>query len=373
MPSIPRLLAPLVKVEDPEAGGSRSVTLETDYNSKVVGYRTEPVQKQEGGAEDPAHDRRARSPRRAGTSPLGEEYNKEIAVGSSTKLAVREGGAPSPGRASRRSRSRSPRPSRPPWPRSTSTSSSPADKPRFAADRNELSITGEMAPRRELHAEDRQGDARHGRGGASGGRSSRRSICRTSTPRSASRARGCSCGAGGKHAVAIEAVNVPKVRMTIDRVYLNNLFFLFQYGGFFEEEYGYFGELQHALGDRLKEETLNVGGAKNKRRVYAARPRQVGSIPRSPASTGCRWVSRTPRRRAQRWLLLTDLGAVAKRGPAGDPGLGVVAQGSRGGGGRQGDAALGPEPDDGLGANGRLGRVAGVSTPRRWARARRTW
>ena len=38
------------------------------------------------------------------------------------------------------------------------------------------------------------------------------------------------------HAWRSRRVNVARVRMTIDRVYLNNLFFLFQYGGFFDGE-----------------------------------------------------------------------------------------------------------------------------------------
>ncbi len=48
--------------------------------------------------------------------------------------------------------------------------------------------------------------------------------------------------------------------MTIDRVYLNNLFFLFQYGGFFDEDYAWRGRADPAPpGDRLGEETLTVG------------------------------------------------------------------------------------------------------------------
>ena len=96
--------------------------------------------------------------------------------------------------------------------------------------------------------------------------------------------------------------------MTIDRVYLNNLFFLFQYGGFFDDEYGYFGELHHALGDRLKEETLDVGGGATSGRCTpltldrCVDPRAARPLPRVGGA------SRTTTRRAQRWLLLTDLG-----------------------------------------------------------------
>ncbi len=118
----------------------------------------------------------------------------------------------------------------------------------------------------------------------------------------------------GQHAVALEAVNSPKVRMTVDRVYLNNLFFLFQYGGFYEDEYGYAGELNHALGDRLKETTLNVGGRKNKKRVY---PLDLDKYinTKEPGLYRVSVGKPDDEQANQRWLLLTDLGAVAKRSP----------------------------------------------------------
>src|SRR4029077_15288270 len=119
--------------------------------------------------------------------------------------------------------------------------------------------------------------------------------------------------AAGKHTVALESVNVPKVRMTIDRVFLNNLFFLFQYGGFFEGDTGYFDELPHALGDRLKEETLDIGGARNQRRVTPITLDKYVDT-KEPGLYRVSVGQPDDYEANQRWLLLTDLGAVAKRG-----------------------------------------------------------
>src|SRR4029077_18318397 len=119
--------------------------------------------------------------------------------------------------------------------------------------------------------------------------------------------------AAGKHTVALESVNVPKARMTIDRVFLNNLFFLFQYGGFFEGDTGYFDELPHALGDRLKEETLDIGGARNQRRVTPITLDKYVDT-KEPGLYRVSVGQPDDYEANQRWLLLTDLGAVAKRG-----------------------------------------------------------
>jgi hypothetical protein len=74
-PVNPDTLAPLVKVEDPEAAKPVGAKLETDYRNQVIGYRTEPVQKKKDerkikltipGSLTPAN----------GNAPLGEEYVK---------------------------------------------------------------------------------------------------------------------------------------------------------------------------------------------------------------------------------------------------------------------------------------------------------
>jgi uncharacterized protein YfaS (alpha-2-macroglobulin family) len=113
--------------------------------------------------------------------------------------------------------------------------------------------------------------------------------------------------------VAVQNVNAPKARLTIDRIYRNNLFFLFQYGGFFEET-GYFDEVQHSLGDRLKDVTLNLGGRANETKVTPLRLDNYIN-PKEPGLYRVSLGKPDDYEASQRWLLLTDLGLVAKRGP----------------------------------------------------------
>jgi uncharacterized protein YfaS (alpha-2-macroglobulin family) len=306
----PETLAPLVKLVDPQAPQPVAVTLETSWRNPVIGYRTAPVQKQK-------EERKVRlviagtlTPVQ-GNAPLGEDWVKEIEVGSSTKLAVR-GVETEPG----------PRESTIKVTFSSPISAAvaekyvslaPAVKVRFAADRNELSITGEMQPGASYTLTIGKGMPATDEAVLQEEYSAEVDLPDLD-PTVGFQSQGMFLWARGRHAVALEAVNVPKVRMTIDRVYLNNLFFLFQYGGFYEDESGYFGELNHALGDRLKEETLDVGGAKNRKRIY---PLDLDDWVNTKEPGLYRVSVGKPDdyEAQQRWLLLTDLGAVAKLGP----------------------------------------------------------
>jgi uncharacterized protein YfaS (alpha-2-macroglobulin family) len=309
-PVNPEVLAPLVKLQDPEAQKPLAVKLETDYRNQVIAYQTEPVQKTKEERKIQLVIPASLTPA-AGNAPLGEDYVKEIAVGSSTKLSVRNvEGQPGPRESTIKVTFSSPI--------SAAVAEKyvkidPAVKVRLAAERNELAITGEMEPGETYKLAI-----------AKGMPATDEAVLQEDfeqdvelpdlEPSVGFQSQGMFLWNQGKHAVALEAVNVPQVKVTVDRVYLNNLFFLFQYGGFMDEETGYFGELNHALGDRLKEATLNVGGHKNKKRVY---PVQLDKLVNTKEPGLYRVSVGKPddAQATQRWLLLTDLGAVAKRGP----------------------------------------------------------
>ena len=292
-PVNPETLAPLVKIEDPEAAKPIEVKLETDYQNQVIGYRTEPVQKKRDerkirliipGALTPAN----------GNAPLGEEYVKEIEVGSSTKLSVRNVEAmPGPRESTIKVTFSSPI--------SAAVAEKyvkidPAVRVRFAAERNELSITGEMEPGatytlaigkgmpatdEAVLQEDFQQDVE----------------LPDLEPTVGFQSQGMFLWTQGQHAVALEAVNVPKVRMTIDRVYLNNLFFLFQYGGFFEERDGLFRRAQPRPGRPAEGDDARRRRPQEQAAGLSARPRQVRRHQGARASTASRWASRTTTRR----------------------------------------------------------------------------
>ncbi|HEV8578081.1 MAG TPA: alpha-2-macroglobulin [Thermoanaerobaculia bacterium] len=313
-PVNPETLGPLVKLTDPQAAEPTPVVLETDWNNRVIGYRTEPVQKQRDERKVQLVIAGTLTPV-SGNAALGEDYVKEIEVGSSTKLTVR-GVETQPG----------PRESTLKVTFSSPISAAVAEKYvkvdpasgpavplRFAADRNELSVTGEMLPGESYTLTVGKGMPATDEAVLQEDYSQQVDLPDLE-PTVGFQSQGMFLWSQGKHAVALEAVNVPKVKMTIDRVYLNNLFFLFTYGGFYEDETGWFGELNHALGDRLKEETLDVGGQKNKRRVY---PLDLDKFvdTKEPGLYRVSVGQPDDYEATQRWLLLTDLGAVMKRGP----------------------------------------------------------
>ncbi len=306
----PETLAPLVKLVDPEAPKPIEVKLETDYRSKVIGYSTEPVQKTKDERKIQLTIAASLTPAQ-GNAPLGEEYAKEIAVGSSTKLSVRNVEAVPGAHESTIKVTFS-------SPISAAVAEKyvkldPAVQVRLAAERNELSITGEMEPGSTY-------SLAIGKGMPATDEAVLQEDFKQDVelpdlePTVGFQSQGMFLWNQGRHAVALEAVNTPEAKMTIDRVYLNNLFFLFQYGGFFEDEYGYAGELNHALGDRLKETTLKIGGHKNKKRIYPVDLDKYINT-KEPGLYRVSVSKPDDNEANQRWLLLTDLGAVAKRGP----------------------------------------------------------
>jgi uncharacterized protein YfaS (alpha-2-macroglobulin family) len=306
----PETLAPLVKLVDPESPKPIGVKLETDYRSKVIGYSTEPVQKKKDERKIQLTIAATLTPAQ-GNAPLGEEYAKEIAVGSSTKLSVRNVEAVPGAHESTIKVTFS-------SPISAAVAEKyvkldPAVQVRLAAERNELSITGEMEPGSTY-------SLAIGKGMPATDEAVLQEDYKDDVelpdlePTVGFQSQGMFLWNQGRHAVALEAVNTPEAKMTIDRVYLNNLFFLFQYGGFFEDEYGYAGELNHALGDRLKETTLKIGGHKNKKRIYPVDLDKYINT-KEPGLYRVSVSKPDDNEANQRWLLLTDLGAVAKKGP----------------------------------------------------------
>jgi uncharacterized protein YfaS (alpha-2-macroglobulin family) len=309
-PVNPETLAPMIRLDDPKASKPVGVTLETTWESPVIGFRTEAVQKEKdertvrlvlAGDLTPAN----------GNAPLGKEFVQEILLGSSTRLAVR-GVQALPGlqESSIQVTFSSPVSAALAEPY---LKLAPQARVRLSAERNVLSITGNLQPGSTYKLtlgkgmpaaddavlpEDYSADVQ----------------LPDLEPSVGYQSQGMFLAASGNHTVNLESVNLPRVRMAIDRVYLNNLFFLFQYGGFFDEEYGYFGEVQQALGSRLKEVNLDLGGKRNQRKVTPLTldrwidTKQPG-LYRVSVGKPDDWQA------AQRWLLLTDLGVVVKRGP----------------------------------------------------------
>ena len=126
--------------------------------------------------------------------------------------------------------------------------------------------------------------------------------------------RGMFLSRGGLRNLALETVNVGRLNLAVDRVYRNNLFLLLQGHGDFDQEEVYpGGGIWRPLGDRLYEETVAIGGQRNRTvttvlslddYVDADQP----GLYRVLAGRPDHWQA------PQRWVLVTDLGAVAKQG-----------------------------------------------------------
>ncbi|HYU35732.1 MAG TPA: alpha-2-macroglobulin [Thermoanaerobaculia bacterium] len=309
-PVNPEVLAPKVRLDDPRAPKPVAVTLETSWENATIGFRTEAVQKEKDERTVRLVIAADMTPAN-GNAPLGKDFVQEIPLGSSTRLAVR-GVEAQPGlqESSLQVTFSSPVSAALAEPY---LKLAPEARVRLSADRNVLTITGNLQPGSTYKLTIGQGMPAADDAVLPAEYTADVELPDLE-PSVGYQSEGMFLSAAGNHTVNLESVNLPRVHMAIDRVYRNNLFFLFQYGGFFDEEYGYFDEVSHALGDRLKEANLDLGGRRNQRKV-------------TPLTLD-RWVDTSQPglyrvsvgkpddyQAAQRWLLLTDLGLVVKKAP----------------------------------------------------------
>jgi alpha-2-macroglobulin len=308
----PEVLATKVKLLDPALGDDKpiEVALETEWREKAIGFRTGAVAKGDEERKVRLVVSRDLVPV-GGNVSLGEDFVEEIPVGSRHNLAVWSVQGQPGDREST----------------IVLTFSSPiaaavaekylAIEPKVAyrpaAERNVLSLAGAFKPGSTYKLKI-----------AAGMPAADDAVLREEystevrlpnlEPSVAFQSEGMFLSAAGAHTVAVETVNVDQVDMTIDRVFLNNLFFLFQYGGFFDEDTAYPGsEVHHALGSRVAEEKLAIRSRSNQRVLT---PLTLDRhVPRGKPGLYRVVLSRPGEYEGvQRWLLMTDLGAVAKRG-----------------------------------------------------------
>ena len=120
--------------------------------------------------------------------------------------------------------------------------------------------------------------------------------------------------ASGSRNVVIEAVNTRTAEMVVDRVHLNNIFSLVQHFGYQYRQTSYRGGyLPHGLGDRLLSEKLSLAVTPNQTLETTL---DLSSIIDSKTPGLYRVAVRRPGHYQgdQRWILITDVGIVAKQG-----------------------------------------------------------
>ena len=308
----PETLAPLIALGDPEAdGGAVEVSLENTYWTRPeIGFRTGPVQKTREEREVELTIQ-AGLTSSEGNVPLGQVFVEKLPIGSRDNLSVREVSSVPGERESRIEVVFS-------SPITTAAvrpyvAVEPAVNFRLSASRNRLALTGPFKPGASYRL-------KLGAGLPAADQAVLRQPSETAIRLPDLQAsvdfqsQGLFLSAEGPRAVAIETVNVQKVQLAIDRVYRNNLCALIEYGGRLNTDSTYSGaQVARALGDRLTTKTLSVQGQRN-RSVTTVVPLAEMLQGREPGLYRV-LLSRPGNWRAQqRWILITDLGAVAKQG-----------------------------------------------------------
>ena len=310
-PVKPEELATRLRLVDPRDPHAESplLELETGWSSQVLGFRSTPISKQKDEREYVLRIAADLTPD-GGNVPLASDYLHPIVIGSSELLAVR-GFDVQPGIDESTVRIRLSSPVVAAVAR-TYLTIEPATELRLSAQGNDLVLTGRLLPGSVYALElgaglpaDDEAVLRE------------RWMARVSVPDLEPsidfQSAGMFLPRSGSHAVALEAVNVPRARLTFERIYLNNLFHLFQAHGFPAGGHTYEGwRVSSALGDRLIDRTIEIGGGRNEKRVVPIDvDRLLGTAERGLYRLA---VNRPGEWQAsQRLLLLTDLGVVAKR------------------------------------------------------------
>jgi uncharacterized protein YfaS (alpha-2-macroglobulin family) len=306
----PELLAGLIRLEDPRAETAPEIQLEVGWRNRSIPFRSTPVAKGKKPRTLSLVVDAALTPAE-GNVPLGEPFVHPVPLGSSEVLEVRELSA-TPGLDSSSLR----------LVLSSTVAADlavpyvhvePDTRYRLFAERNTLVLTGPFEPGTSYRVRVDKGLP------ASDGATLRRAYdarvrLDNLAPSVAFQSQGMFLSRGGLHNLALETVNVSRLNLAIDRVYPNNLFLLFQWGGQFDQEHVYpGGGVWRPLGDRLYEETVAIGGERNREVTTVLSlddyvDADAPGLYRVVAGRPDHWQA------PQRWLLVTDLGAVAKQG-----------------------------------------------------------
>jgi alpha-2-macroglobulin len=307
-PVDPEELATQVRLTD--GGAPVEVLLESTYPSESVGFRTTSVVKRPEERTLRLVVEASLTPAR-GNVPLTGDFVQEIPLGSSERLAVR-GVTSTPGE---RESTVTVEFSSPVSAEAAGRSVTVEPKVDFraASDRNAVTLTGAFVPGEAYKLTIAQGLAAGD--GAVLPEGYAADVHLASLPPAVGFAsEGTFLSASGARTLAVETVNVNRVQLTVDRVYRNNLFTLFQYQSYLTGSSTYRGaSTPHSLGDRVADETLKIDATSNRR---VSTPLGLDRyIPQGQPGFYRVAVSRAEDWQAeQRWVLITDLGMVAKLG-----------------------------------------------------------
>ncbi|HUG44009.1 MAG TPA: MG2 domain-containing protein [Acidobacteriota bacterium] len=310
-PVDPATLIQYFRYRDRATGTDASLQLETTYTSQVIGFRTPPLQKTREEREIQFEVDAGLTPA-GGNVPLRSRFQEAFVIGSREILKVRSVS----GQAA--------------YPESQITIrfSSPVSPDRarefitvtpeatfvFSSAANEMQLSGNFSPGSTYQLIVREGLPGRDSSTLRETHQARVNLLNLQ-PSVEFQAPGEFLSASGYRSVGVESVNIGQFELTIDRVYQNNLFSLLQFARwqYDSPQYWRHSSISRALGDQIASETIRV----------AARPNQpaltrldLGSY-LSDSEPGLYRIGLfhgSSQRGTQKWLLITDLGIVAKRG-----------------------------------------------------------
>jgi uncharacterized protein YfaS (alpha-2-macroglobulin family) len=316
-PVAPEELGPRLELVDPDApdaGDSEPIALrlESPYQGTDIAFRAGPLAK---GREERTLLLRVAADLTAadGNVPLGSDFTHEIALGSRERLVVRGYEARS-GEESSTVELRFSSPVDPEIARSRLTLE-PALEVRARAEGNRVLLSGafELGRRYAL----RLPAGLPARDGSELQEDYAARLTLPDLPASVDfESSGMYLAARGAKRVAVESVNVREIHLTLERVYRNNVLYLFELQRHFmwNDRAGR-RRIQRAYGDRVLEKRMVVGGERNRRTRTALDVEALLAESEDPEPGLYRLVVAQPDRRwesRQRWILVTELGIVAK-------------------------------------------------------------
>lgn len=307
----PRELAPRLRLVDPDGPGASDVAVELEgsYATTVIGWRSAPIEKS-------AAERTLRLTVAGDLTPaegnvsLAGDYTVTLPLGSRDVLVVR-GTSVTPGEQESAIEIELSSAVDAKVARDHLAIEPPVEVTASSA-RNRLVLRGAFTPAKRyaltLRAGLTAGDQ------ARLPKDHREELTIPDLPIAAGfRGEGMFLPASGSRKLGIETINVSRVTLSIDRVYRNNVLYLVaQQGHQVWQTQGY-GRVAHVFGDRLVEEVLEIGGERNQKQLTEiSLDERLGK--HEPGFYRVAVQREGSWSQEQRWLLITDLGIVAKRG-----------------------------------------------------------
>ena len=307
-PVSPEELAKQIYYKDPAKSGNHYFTLETTYPSQIISFRSDPITKREDTRELRMVISSNLSPAN-GNVTLVSDFEKTVLVGSKDQLTVFSTQPLSKSKDSTLEIKLS-----------APVESEAAGKYitlepevdyRLSSTGNSIILTGEFQPGSAYKLSVAQDLS-----GVDGSILYKRFEQRIHFPDLAPLLdfahQGEFLSSRGSRKIAIQTVNVNRVAFTIDRVYRNNLFPLFRFHGYSTRSSRFYRSvIPQGLGDRIAEEEIRPAADRNEvansvidlsEYVDSEKGLYRISLMRKGSYQG-----------VQRWLLITDLGIVAKK------------------------------------------------------------